>query len=58
MFQLVCQNFYQNAISYMRNYKMLEFSQMKMDAATLSELRAICEKGLLLITVTVPEMEV
>ncbi|KAM3325089.1 protein SHOOT GRAVITROPISM 6 isoform X1 [Capsicum chacoense] len=35
-------------------YKKVE---MKMDAATLSELRAICEKGLLLITVTVPEME-
>ncbi|XP_010325956.1 protein SHOOT GRAVITROPISM 6 isoform X1 [Solanum lycopersicum] len=35
-------------------YKKVE---MKMDAVTLSELRAICEKGLLLITVTVPEME-
>jgi len=37
---------------------MLELYQMKMDAVTLSELRTICEKGLLLITVTVPEMEV
>ncbi|KAK4730875.1 hypothetical protein R3W88_023863 [Solanum pinnatisectum] len=35
-------------------YKKVE---VKMDAVTLSELRAICEKGLLLITVTVPEME-
>ncbi|KAL3358257.1 hypothetical protein AABB24_015415 [Solanum stoloniferum] len=35
-------------------YKKVE---MKMDAVTLSELRSICEKGLLLITVTVPEME-
>ncbi|CAN4121476.1 unnamed protein product [Withania somnifera] len=35
-------------------YKKVE---LKMDAITLSELRAICEKGLLLIAVTVPEME-
>ncbi|XP_070008857.1 protein SHOOT GRAVITROPISM 6 isoform X3 [Nicotiana sylvestris] len=35
-------------------YKKIE---TKMEVGTLSELRAICETGLLLITVTVPEME-
>ncbi|KAJ8532794.1 hypothetical protein K7X08_015683 [Anisodus acutangulus] len=39
---------------YLFVYKKVE---MKMEVGTLSELRAICEKGLLLITVTVPEME-
>nr|XP_033512728.1 protein SHOOT GRAVITROPISM 6 isoform X2 [Nicotiana tomentosiformis] len=32
-------------------------TETKMEVGTLSELRAICETGLLLITVTVPEME-
>lgn len=32
--------------------------QMKVSLAGLSELRAVCEKGLLLLAITVPEMEV
>lgn len=31
---------------------------MKIGAVTPSELRAVCEKGLLLVTITIPEMEV
>ncbi|KAK4272815.1 hypothetical protein QN277_021318 [Acacia crassicarpa] len=31
--------------------------EMKIGAVTLEELRAICEKGLLLMTITIPEME-
>lgn len=33
-------------------------SQVKIVAVTSTELRAICEKGLLLLTITIPEMEV
>jgi hypothetical protein len=32
--------------------------QMKISLAGLSELRAVCEKGLLLLAITIPEMEV
>jgi maestro heat-like repeat-containing protein family member 1 len=32
--------------------------QMKISLAGLSELRAVCEKGLLLLAITVPEMKV
>jgi hypothetical protein len=32
--------------------------QMKMSLAGLSDLRAVCEKGLLLLAITIPEMEV
>lgn len=31
---------------------------MKIGAVTPGELRAVCEKGLLLVTITIPEMEV
>jgi len=31
---------------------------MKVSLAGLSELRAVCEKGLLLLAITIPEMEV
>lgn len=31
---------------------------MKIGAVTPTELRAVCEKGLLLVTITIPEMEV
>ncbi|XP_020212119.1 protein SHOOT GRAVITROPISM 6 isoform X1 [Cajanus cajan] len=31
--------------------------EMKIGAVTPSELRAVCEKGLLLVTITIPEME-
>lgn len=31
---------------------------MKISLSGLSELRAVCEKGLLLLAITVPEMEV
>ena len=31
---------------------------MKISLAGLSELRAVCEKGLLLLAITIPEMEV
>lgn len=31
---------------------------MKICAVTPGDLRSICEKGLLLITITIPEMEV
>ncbi|XP_050910531.1 protein SHOOT GRAVITROPISM 6 isoform X7 [Lathyrus oleraceus] len=31
--------------------------EMKIGAVTLGELRAVCEKGLLLVTITIPEME-
>ncbi|CAI0469322.1 unnamed protein product [Linum tenue] len=33
------------------------FPQMKMGYFSLGELRAVCEKGLLLLTITIPEME-
>lgn len=32
--------------------------QMKVSLAGLSELRSVCEKGLLLLAITIPEMEV
>lgn len=32
--------------------------QMKVSFAGLSELRSVCEKGLLLLAITIPEMEV
>ncbi|KAG2686380.1 hypothetical protein I3760_09G003000 [Carya illinoinensis] len=35
----------------------LESSRVKIGAVFLTELRAICEKGLLLLTITIPEME-
>lgn len=38
--------------------KSFRSTQFKAGAVTPTELRGICEKGLLLITVTVPEMEV
>ncbi|OMO81848.1 Armadillo-like helical [Corchorus capsularis] len=38
-----------------RNY--LEKSQVKIGSICPTELRAICEKGLLLLTITIPEME-
>jgi hypothetical protein len=31
---------------------------MKVSLAGLSELRVVCEKGLLLLAITIPEMEV
>jgi hypothetical protein len=31
---------------------------MKVSLAGLSELRAVCEKGLLLLAITIPEMQV
>jgi hypothetical protein len=31
---------------------------MKVSLAGLSELRSVCEKGLLLLAITIPEMEV
>lgn len=34
------------------------FSQVKIEAVCPLELRSICEKGLLLLTITIPEMEV
>lgn len=32
--------------------------QMKIGVVTPGQLRAVCEKGLLLVTITIPEMEV
>ena len=34
------------------------FCQVKIGTVCLIELRTICEKGLLLLTITIPEMEV
>ncbi|VFQ97621.1 unnamed protein product [Cuscuta campestris] len=44
---------------FTRNYNPFVYNKMelKASAVTPTELRGICEKGLLLITVTVPEME-
>lgn len=46
-----CQ-FLEDDLSYVFIY------QMKISLAGLSELRAVCEKGLLLLAITIPEMEV
>ncbi|CAN1134865.1 Protein SHOOT GRAVITROPISM 6 [Linum perenne] len=36
---------------------MVSFRQMKIGFFSVGELRAVCEKGLLLLTITIPEME-
>lgn len=45
-------------VAHQRFLMIFSSCQMKFGAVTSGDLRAICEKGLLLVTITIPEMEV